>query len=133
MNARTMAARRLGARAEWRAAWFYRLRGYRIVARNVRTRYGELDLIVRRCGTLAFVEVKARQSLTAGDGLEAVTQAKQLRIEQLAAAWLVRNPHDGPIRYDVLSMQWTGWRFRITHVRDAWSRVDTERRWRPSW
>ena len=35
-----VAARWLGARAEWWAAWFYRLRGYRIVARNVRTRYG---------------------------------------------------------------------------------------------
>lgn len=120
MNARTMAARRLGARAEWWAAWFYRLRGYRIVARNVRTRYGELDLIVRRGRTLVFAEVKARQSLTAGEGLESVTPAKQLRIEQLAAAWLVRNLHDGPIRYDVVSLQWTGWRFRVTHIRDAW-------------
>jgi putative endonuclease len=120
MGTRVMTPRRLGVRAEWRAAWFYRLRGYRVVARNVRTRYGELDLIVRRGRSLAFVEVKARQSLTAGEGLEAVTPAKQRRIEQLAAAWLVRNPHDGPIRYDVLSMQWTGWRFRVTHVRDAW-------------
>ena len=113
-------ARRLGVRAERRAAWFYRLRGYRIVARNVRTRYGELDLIVRRGGTLVFVEVKARQSLTAGDGLDAVTLAKQQRIERLAAAWLVRNAHDGPCRYDVVSLQWTGWRFRVTHVPDAW-------------
>jgi putative endonuclease len=115
-----MTPRRLGVRAEWWAAWFYRLRGYRIVARNVRTRFGELDLIVRRGNSLVFVEVKARQSLTAGEGLESVTPAKQRRIEQLAAAWLVRNPHEGAIRYDVLSMQWTGWRFRVTHVRDAW-------------
>ena len=115
-----MTPRRLGVRAEQRAAWFYRMRGYRIVARNVRSRYGELDLIVRRGGTLVFVEVKGRQSLTAGEGLESVTPAKQRRIEQLAAVWLLRNPHEGPIRYDVVSLQWTGWRFRVTHVEDAW-------------
>ncbi len=129
MGTRQMAARHLGVRAERRAAWFYRLRGYRVVARNVRTRYGELDLIVRRGGTLVFVEVKARQSLAVGEGFESVTPAKQRRIEQLAAAWLVRNPHEGAIRYDVLSLQWTGRRFRITHFPDAWMFDATLGRW----
>jgi len=112
--------RTLGARAERRAAWFYRLRGFRIVGRNVRTPYGELDLVVRRGRTLVFVEVKARRSIGAGEGLESVTRAKQGRIERLAAAWLQRTPHEGPIRYDVLSLQWNGRRFAITHVANAW-------------
>src|SRR5258708_24446258 len=114
MGTRPMAARHLGVRAERRAAWFYRLRAYRVVARNVRSRHGELDLIVRRGGTLVFVEVKGRQSLTAGEGLESVTSSKQRRIEQLAAAWLGRNPHQGPIRYHVGSLQWTRRQFRVT-------------------
>src|SRR5260221_2899396 len=128
MGTRPMAARHLGVRAERRAAWFYRLRAYRVVARNVRTRYGELDLIVRRGGTLVFVEVKARQSLAAGEGFESVTPAKQRRIEQLAAAWLVRNPHDGAIRYDVLSLPWTGRRVRGTPLPHPWRFDATLRR-----
>ena len=73
-----MDSRELGRRGERRAAWFYRLRGYSIVARNVRLRNGEIDLIVRRRRVLAFVEVKARQSLAAGEGYEAVDRVKQL-------------------------------------------------------
>ena len=67
---RTIPTARLGPLGERRAAWFYRLRGYTIVARNVRFRRGEIDLIVRRGRTLAFVEVKTRQSLTAGAGYD---------------------------------------------------------------
>ena len=55
----------LGPIGERRALWYFRLRGYRIVARNVRLRRGEIDLIVRRGRTLVFVEVKTRQSLAA--------------------------------------------------------------------
>ncbi|HSP35400.1 MAG TPA: YraN family protein, partial [Thermoanaerobaculia bacterium] len=61
----------LGARGERRAAWFYRLRGYRVVARNVRLHSGEIDLVVRRGRTLVIAEVKTRQSLAAGEGFEA--------------------------------------------------------------
>jgi putative endonuclease len=53
---RSLDTRKLGRRGERRAAWFYRLRGYRVVAANVRLRSGEIDLIVRRGRTLAFVE-----------------------------------------------------------------------------
>ena len=70
-------SRILGQRGERRAAWFYRLRGYRIVARNVRLRGGEIDLVVRRGRTLVFAEVKARQSLTAGYGVDAVDRRKK--------------------------------------------------------
>src|SRR3954447_20057212 len=48
---RTMPTAKLGARGQRRAAWFYRLRVYVVVARNVRFRAGEIDLIVRRGGT----------------------------------------------------------------------------------
>ena len=126
-----MEQRELGRRGERRAAWFYRLRGYAIVARNVRLRHGEIDLVVRRGRTLAFVEVKTRQSIAAGEGFEAVGSAKQLRLVSLASEFLTRHPHDGTIRYDVVSLYWTGWRFRITCFTDAFAPVaDAAQPWR---
>ncbi len=122
-----MESKELGRRGERRAAWFYRLRGYSIVARNVRLRGGEIDLVVRRGRTLAFVEVKTRQSLTAGEGYEAVDRAKQLQLVRLTAEFLGRHPHSGEIRYDVLSLYWTGLRFIIKHYRDAFQPVSDPR------
>ena len=77
---RLIPAATLGRRGERRAAWFYRLRGYAVVARNVRFRSGEIDIIVRRGRTLAFVEVKTRQSLAAGAGYDAVDPHKQRQL-----------------------------------------------------
>src|SRR5262249_13695661 len=106
-------------------------RGYSIVACNVRLRGGEIDLIVRRGAVLAFVEVKTRQRLTAGEGFEAVDRAKQLRLVKLASQYLARHPHSGEIRYDVLSLYWTGLRFIVKCFRDAFRpRGDSRRPWR---
>ena len=126
-----MESKQLGRRGERRAVWFYRLRGYAIAGRNVRFRGGEIDLIVRRGRTLAFVEVKTRQSLTAGEGYEAVDRAKQLQLVRLSDEYLSRHPHRGEIRYDVLSLYWTGLRFVVTHFPDAFRPVSDRRRpWR---
>ncbi|PYQ36411.1 MAG: YraN family protein [Acidobacteria bacterium] len=128
---RSLEIRKLGRRGERRAAWFYRLRGYRVVAANVRLRSGEIDLIVRRGKTLAFVEVKTRQSLAAGEGFEAVDRAKQLQLVRLADEYLARHPHRGEIRHDVLSLFWNGRRFIVRHFRDAFRPVsDPYRPWR---
>jgi len=119
----------LGRAGERRAAWFYRLRGYRILARNVRLAAGEIDLVVRRGGTLAIVEVKTRQSLAAGEGHDAVDSRKQMRLVRLAEQYLamtrMRSVH---VRYDVLSLFWTGRRFVVTHYADAFRPVSDARR-----
>jgi putative endonuclease len=79
------------------------------VARNWRCRDGELDLVARREGVLAFCEVKARSGTGFGLPAEAVTPAKQARIRRLAARWLAeqgprlgRRP--GVIRFDVAAV-----------------------------
>ncbi len=124
-------SRVLGARGERRAAWFYRLRGYRIVGRNVRLGGGEIDLVVQRGGLLVFVEVKARQSVAAGCGADAVNRRKKLKLIGLADAYLARHPHDGEVRHDILSLFWNGWRFIVTHYPDAFRPVsDVRRPWR---
>ena len=64
------AAHRLGHVAEWRAVWRLRLAGYSVLARRYKTKLGEIDIVVRRGGILAFVEVKARADfLSATDAL----------------------------------------------------------------
>src|SRR5690242_13083802 len=120
----------LGARGERRAAWFYRLRGYRIVARNVRLAAGEIDLVVRRGRTLVVAEVKTRQSLVAGEGHEAVDRVKRERLVKLAEQYL-QGRTDVQLRYDVLSLYWNGRRFVVSHYPDAFRPVSDPRRpWR---
>ncbi len=117
---------------EQRAAWFYRVRGYRIVARNVRFTSGEIDLVCERGATLVIAEVKTRQSLRAGEGHQAVTPQKQERLIRLAEEYVTREKRrDVEIRYDVLSLFWNGSRFLVSHYPDAFRPVsDPLRPWR---
>jgi len=123
-------ARELGRAGERRAVWFYLLRGYWIVGRNVRLKSGEIDLVARRGRTLAIVEVKTRQSLAAGEGFEAVDRKKRERMIKLASEF-VRDRTDVQIRYDVLSLFWNGRRFVISHYADAFRPIaDAREPWR---
>lgn len=109
-------AERMGQRAEAAAALLLTLKGYRIVARRLRTPVGELDLVAVRRRRLAFVEVKLRKS--AEDALWAITPRQQARIARAAEYWLARRPafHAHDIGFDViLAAPW--WRPR--HLSDA--------------
>src|SRR5919206_4225712 len=75
-----------GRDAERRAARHYRLRGYRILGRNVRAGGVELDLIVRRGRRVVFVEVKQKSGPAFGDPLEAVDAWKRERLPRGIAA-----------------------------------------------
>jgi len=102
-----LAARRLalGAAAEERAAAWYAARGWEVVARNWRCREGELDLVVARGSTLAFVEVKARSSTRFGTPAEAVTPQKQARIRTLALTFLRETgARARTLRFDVVAV-----------------------------
>jgi len=92
-----------GRRAEWVAAWFLRLKGYRVLARRYRAPVGEIDLIVRRGKLIAFVEVKARATLV--EAVESVTPAGRRRVGRAAAAWLASHPAAGfDLRFDVVAL-----------------------------
>jgi putative endonuclease len=60
-------AERRGRGAETLACWYLRLKGWRILARRARVPGGEVDIVARRGGTLAFIEVKARSSRESAD------------------------------------------------------------------
>jgi putative endonuclease len=122
----------LGRRGERRARWFYRLRGFRIVEANLRIAGGELDLVARRGRLVVVAEVKTRQSLAAGHGFEAVGCAKQAQLVRLAGAYLAKLKEPRvELRYDVVSLFWTGRRFVVTHFPDAFRPVsDAREPWR---
>ena len=120
---------RLGRLGESRAAWFYRLRGYSIVERNLRLHSGEIDLVVKRGATIVIAEVKTRQTRFAGEGHEAVTRVKRERMIRLGDQYAAKHP-EARLRYDILSIFWTGWRFVVTHYEDAFRPIaDAKRPW----
>jgi putative endonuclease len=132
MRRKRVTASDLGRLGERRALWYFRIRGYRILARNLRTASGEIDLVVRRFHTLAFVEVKTRQSRGAGAPHEAVDRDKQRRIVATAAEFLHRyDARECDVRFDVVSAFWDGRRLLLTHYADAFRPMsDPARPWR---
>jgi putative endonuclease len=98
--------RRRVNRGERRAAWYYRRRGWRIVATNVRVGRNELDLIVRRGRRLVVVEVKEKTGDGFGDPLEMVDGEKLRRVRVTAQAWLAFQPQTPPLElgFDVVGV-----------------------------
>lgn len=95
--------RAIGSRAERRALWHYRFRGYRVLATNVWIAGYELDLVLQRGRQLVFCEVKAKSSPDLGDPLEMVGPEKARRLRRAAEAWLAANRElgDCEARFDV--------------------------------
>lgn len=99
--------KQLGNRGEIAAAEFLQGIGYRILYRQFRNRFGELDLIALDGQTIVFVEVKTRAQTIAGHPTESITLTKQRHMTRAALAflksrrWLTR-----PSRFDVISILW---------------------------
>jgi putative endonuclease len=89
-------------------------RGYVVLARRYRTRYGEIDIIARADGTVVFIEVKARAGDWYGGSLAAVTPRKQQQIIRVALDFLVRERIlDQPCRFDVVTVDYENGQPRI--------------------
>lgn len=102
------ARHRLGRTGEDLAAAHLVRRGFRILDRNYRTRWGELDIVAFDGRTLAFCEVKSRTTdRRCGGPLEAVAQGKRVQVRKLARSWLADRP-DRPyapaIRFDAIGV-----------------------------
>lgn len=110
-------AYRAGRSAETLAAWWLRLKGYRIVATGFKTPVGEIDLIGRRGRVLVFVEVKIRASKP--EAAEAISSRQQARIAR-AADWFLNSRPDlasFQCRFDAVLVVS---RHLPTHVVGAW-------------
>jgi putative endonuclease len=97
-----VAAFKLGLSAESRAAILLIAKGYRIAARRWKTPVGEIDIVARRRRDIAFVEVKARDTLDAA--AEAVSERSKQRIIAAAEYWLSKHPDDADcfLRFDAV-------------------------------
>lgn len=111
-----MDTRALGMAGEDAAAAYLRARGYSIIARNVRTREGEIDLVARLGDVLAFVEVKTRSTRAFGPPAEAVTPRKAARIRGLAAAYLATGVvRAREVSFDVVEVEPRGGALTVVH------------------
>jgi putative endonuclease len=93
-----------GAAAEEQAARFLERQGLTIVARNFRTRLGEIDLVAREGATLVFVEVRMRSSDGFGGAAGSIGARKQARIVAAARQFLARIRREPPCRFDVVTL-----------------------------
>ncbi len=97
----------LGRRGEDAAARYLKRHGYRIIARGVRSRLGELDIVAADARTVVFVEVKTRSSGGAGHPTEAIDAVKQQRMTRAALAYLKGHGLlECRARFDVVSVLW---------------------------
>ncbi len=112
--------RNFGQWGESTAVSYLVQKGYRILERNYRTPYGELDIIAQESDYLVFVEVKTRKNTQFGSPLEAVTYAKQQHLRRAAEIYLIENPTDLAIRFDVIAiLKKSGQAPQIEHIYHA--------------
>lgn len=101
-----MTTKETGAKGELLAEAFLKKQGYRIVERNFRCKFGEIDLVGYRKGVLSFIEVKTRSSDAFGQPIDSVNKAKQRRLVRLANYYLYKKKASDalPCRFDVVSI-----------------------------
>jgi putative endonuclease len=108
---------RRGRTAETLCVWHLRLRGWRVLARGYRVPVGEIDIIARRGGVVAAIEVKARGNFEAAG--EAVGPRQRRRVARAFEQFLAGRPHlaGAVLRFDVMLV---APRRLPRHLADAW-------------
>ncbi len=114
-----------GRRGEELAAAHLQRRGFTILDRNVRTRYGEIDLVACDPSVLAFVEVKTTRAGSVAP-LERVGRAQRARLRRLALSWMLERPpgsfRRAQVRFDAIGvvLGHEGSLLALEHVEGAW-------------
>lgn len=96
-----------GQKAEDLACEYLKKQGLRFITRNFRSRFGEIDLILRDKTVLVFVEVRSRSSMAFGGAIASVTLGKQQKIVKTAQFYLVKHGLQDkmPVRFDVVALE----------------------------
>ena len=127
----TLDRRARGDAIEAAALDFLLAEGLRLLARNARSRGGELDLVMLAPGamvnTVVFVEVRYRASHAFGGGAASVDLAKRRKLVRAAQAFLLRHPRhaDAPCRFDVIDADGNPASPRLLWLQDAFRADDT--------
>ena len=109
-----------GKDAEERAAIFLQSKGYKILKRNYKTKFSEIDIVAIDKGVICFVEVKARHSNLFGEPADAVTPAKQRQISKTAICYLKENNLlERSARFDAVSLLYSQDLPEIDLIKDA--------------
>jgi putative endonuclease len=98
----------LGKKGEDLASEYLRKKGYKVKARNYKTRLGEIDIIAEKDNVIVFVEVKTRSNNSFGCPFEAVHQKKRQKLKNVALLYLKRYKRHYPVQFDVLSITLMG-------------------------
>jgi putative endonuclease len=105
----TLREKKLGAAGEDIAVSFLQKSGYRIVERNYRIRFGEIDIIAEQGEDLVFIEVKTRTHNLYGSPFESVTRQKQKQLSKVALEYMNKcDCHERPARFDVVAIRLPG-------------------------
>lgn len=97
--------RQFGSYAEGLVIKFLQEQGYKILQKNYRCKFGEIDIIAKHQEFLVFIEVKARTSCKFGLPQDSINYHKQQKIRNVSQVYLsVHNLHQKPIRYDVVAL-----------------------------
>jgi putative endonuclease len=118
----------VGEDAENAACAFLQSKQLRLLARNVRYRFGELDIVMLHHTTLVFVEVRHRENKAFGGGLASMDRKKCQRFANAAQAWLNDNPHyqQHACRFDVVASSGVPPNFNFDWQADAFRLDDLQ-------
>ena len=120
LSAMSAAKQAFGELGERIAERWLRRTGWRVLQRRFRSGHRDIDLVVEREGTIAFVEVKARRGDRFGQPVEAVNWRKQKELTKSAQVWIDRHGRpEESYRFDVIGVLMEGDRVRVRHVADA--------------
>lgn len=118
--AAAMGNREMGDAGEKAACIFLKRRGYRILNRNYRCPFGEVDIVALRGGVLVFCEVKARSGGDLEEAMGAVDVRRQERMARTASHYLATEERAvKSCRFDVIALLKSGVKWKIVHVKDA--------------
>ncbi len=114
-GARDKGNKRLGKRGERLACRYLRKGGYKILERNYKNPFGEIDIIAKREDTVAFIEVKTRLSENYGAPSEAVDKTRRFRYIKGAQYYFYNREIDCTVRFDIIEIL----RGELNHIENA--------------
>jgi putative endonuclease len=113
-------SKKLGQKGEELALCFLKKKKFKILIKNYRCRFGEIDIIARDKKTITFIEVKTRSSQSFGLPQESVPHKKQLQICKVALDFIQRYALENQqARFDVLAIKMSPTGHKIDHIQNA--------------